>query len=190
MDSLPDVFFCTAAKDHLRSAIADACRLRWERAYGHGFLKMIRPSGFISAGAFQLEHRIRQERDAKTPIYCHADDDCMPLGNKFLERAVEIMERRTEYGIVAFNDAQLRGFGYKDEIVPHHGVGGIYLLRKGIIHPPEQHPWYDDTAMCDSISLRGFKVGRFRDIVFNHYGYALSTTFPERTGITQISDEV
>jgi hypothetical protein len=192
-----DTFFCTAAKDHLRSDIANACKTRWEQAYGYRFLKIIRPSGFISAGAFQLGHRIRQEREAKTTIYCHADDDCMPLGNNFLERAIEIMNVRPEYGIIAFNDHYMwqkewgRGAYLPDPFVfSAHSVGGIYLIRKSIVEFPDSHNWFDDTQMCKAIVLKGYKVGRFCNIFFNHYGHALSTTFPERTGITQISDEV
>ena len=197
-----DVIFCTAAKDPLRKKIAAACLHRWGMWLTDRYQSGDRESRLLTITSettpenFMLTHRSDAEQLARTPIYCHADDDCMPLGNSFMEHALAVMTARPQYGLLAFMDTLIEADYYghdhdeleDPEITPCGSPGGIYLVRKGIVDFPESHPWFDDVQMSGQVEAHGFKVGRFSRVHFNHLGYRLSTTFPERTGLTQIAD--
>lgn len=141
---------------------------------------------------FQLYHRTEAERRSTTPVYCVADDDCMPLGNTFLEDAEAMMHRYQDFGLLAFSDrggeiGPLGGKWFEDEnIFETASAGGIYLMRKGIVKYPESADWYDDVMVGDQFKAKGLKVGYLKNILMNHLGFRLSSCFPERTGITQI----
>lgn len=181
-----DVFFCTNPQaDAKRRKMAELCREFWPDNTTMLFVS--------DHENFQFEHCVNSEKMCLTPIYCHADDDCIPLGKDFLELALAIMESRPEYGIIAFNDHYMWEKEWKHlvpdpDVFDHHSVGGIYLIRRGILKPDQTLFRWDDAAMCDQIIKKGYKVGRFRNIFFNHIGFGFSTCFPKRTGRTQVSE--
>jgi hypothetical protein len=139
-----------------------------------------------------LEHRIRAEEWSSTDIYCVADDDCMPLGNHFLERGLIVMEGNPDFGLLAFSErgGEIGPIGApwfeNDEVFETQSAGGIYLIRKGLIRYPDSHPWFDDVQTGELMKAAGYKVGYMKNVQMNHFGYRLSTCFPERTGVTQI----
>lgn len=182
-----DVFLCTCADDDIRNGLFRACYARWKLSYKFQIV-----SGFYDD--FQLNHRSEAERAATTPVYCVADDDCMPLGNKFLEDGLAMMHRYQDFGILALSErggetVPLGGSWFEDDnVFETQSAGGIYLIRKGILRCPSSHPWFDDVQVGEQMKAAGFKVGYLKKVQFNHLGFRLSTCFPERTGITQVAE--
>jgi hypothetical protein len=184
-----DVFVCSAASDCIRVALSIACLKRWSM--------VCRPFTIQAKNvqSFMREHRAIAEERATTPVYCVADDDCMPLGDGFLERSEEVMGRHSEYGLLAFMDALVEfrehahhpRYNDSPEVFETHSAGGIYLVRKGLIDAPSDVDWWDDVQACGQIRAKGYKVGYFKTVHMSHLGYGLSTCFPERTGVTQFS---
>lgn len=180
-----DVFYCTAAKDDLRKAIAKPCLMMWQKMCVPWH---VIPLEGMSGKEFQQWRRQIAERQSTTPFYIVADDDCMPLGNNFLERCEDLMNRYPEYAILGTED-YCAPFG-PDEIYETSTGGGINVIRKGIIEvPPFNGQTWDGCAQGEQIRSKGYKVGRMRDVRRNHFGDGLSTVWPDdyKSGVTQIA---
>lgn len=191
-----EVFYCTAAKDELRKAIAKPCLMMWQMIIGHlphiivpqGLLMSVSNPDGMSGKEFQQWRRAEAERLAQTPFYIIADDDCMPLGKNFLERCEDLMNRYPQYAILGTED-YCAPFG-PDEIYDTATAGGINVIRKGIIEvPPFNGQTWDGCAQGEHVRAKGFKVGRMRDVRRNHFGDGLSTVWPDdyKSGETQIA---
>jgi hypothetical protein len=138
-----------------------------------------------------LGHRVEAESRSRTDLYCVADDDCMPLGLRYLERAEEAMRRYPSFALLAFSDrgGEISPLGapwFEDDFVYEvASAGGIYLLRRGVVEYPRDG-WIDDVWVGDHLKAKGWKVGYMKGVQMNHLGHRLSTCFPSRTGMTQI----
>jgi len=186
-----DVFYCTMPNDPLREAIAKPCLMMWKQIQnatpGSG-LVVVRPDEGMSGREFQQIRRKRAENWSRAPFYIVADDDCMPLGKKFLERCEALMHKYPEYAILGTED-YCAPYG-PDEIYETTTAGGINVVRKGILEIPAFNgQTWDGSAQGQQIRAKGFKVGRMRDVRRNHYGDGLSTVWPDNyaSGKTQIA---
>lgn len=181
------IFFCGVAKDDIRKGISEACFSRWLQSH-----KVVYRPAALGVSGFQTAHRIICEATSRSTIYIKADDDCMPLGERFVERALEVMERHPEYGLLAFGPTcgNWPPSGAEDdgEIYRTLSAGGITVIRKGILEIPPEHPWFDDVCVGEQMKAKGYKVGYMKTVRMHHLGEYLSTTFPERSGITQFSE--
>lgn len=188
-----EVFYCTAAKDEFRKAIAAPCLMMWSSICGpyignHRGPYIVSLGDLMSGREFQSWRRHYAELHAKTPFYILADDDCMPLGNNFLERCEDLMNRYPEYAILGTEDYCAPSG--PDEIYETKTAGGINVIRKGIIEvPPFNGQTWDGCAQGEQIRAKGWKVGRMRDVRRNHFGDGLSTVWPDdyKSGETQIA---
>jgi len=182
-----DVFYCTMTKDELRAAIAKPCLLMWQQMC-YETLHIVIPPQSMSGREFQQWRRKAAEEMASGEFYILADDDCMPLGNRFLERCEALMQKYPEYAILGTED-YCAPYG-PDEIYETTTAGGINVIRKGIIEVPEYREGvtWDGSAQGQQIRAKGYKVGRMRDVRRNHYGDGLSTVWPDNyaSGQTQI----
>ena len=171
-------------RDELRAAIAKPCLLMWQQICDP---RIIIPPQGMSGREFQQWRRKAAEEQASTEFYVLADDDCMPLGKRFLERCEALMRKYPEYAILGTED-YCAPYG-ADEIYETTTAGGINVVRKGILEVPEYNDiTWDGTAQGQQIRAKGYKVGRMRDVRRNHYGDGLSTVWPDNyaSGKTQI----
>jgi len=172
-----DVFYCTMPRDELRAAISKPCLLMWQ-AMCNESLHIIIPLQGMSGREFQQWRRNAAEELASTDFYILADDDCMPLGNNFLERCEAIMRKYPEYAVLGTED-YCAPYG-PEEIYETSTAGGINVIRKGIIEVPRFNgETWDGTMQGQQIRAKGYKVGRMRDVRRNHYGDGLSTVWPD-----------
>lgn len=170
--------------DPLREAIAKPCLMMWESMCNP---IVIIPKVGMSGREFQQWRRAEAERLTSTEFYILADDDCMPLGNRFLERCEALMRKYPEFAILGTED-YCAPYG-KDEIYETATGGGINVIRKGIIEVPQFNgQTWDGCAQGQQIRAKGYKVGRMRDVRRNHYGDGLSTVWPDNyaSGVTQV----
>ena len=125
----------------------------------------------------------------RSKVYCVADDDCCPLGNGFLTKARLAMEAHPDYAILAFAPYNTVFEADGDPDVHECAApGGIYCVRKGILEIDTTEPFWDDTKTWDCVRAKGYKTGYLKKVRCNHFGAYLSTSWPERTGITQIQE--
>lgn len=179
-----DVFYCSAAKDELRKAIAYPCLMMWSTMCKP---QLINPLDGMSGREFQSWRRKHAEELARTEFYIIADDDCMPLGKNFLQRCEDLMRRYPDYAVLGTED-YCAPYG-PEEIYETTTGGGINVIRKGVIEVPAfTGQIWDGSAQGQQVRAKGYKVGRMRDVRRNHYGDGLSTVWPDdyQSGVTQI----
>lgn len=149
--------------------------------------QILRPLGGMSGREFQSWRRKHAEELARTECYILADDDCMPLGKRFLERSEDLMRRYPDYAILGTED-YCAPYG-PTEIYETTTGGGINVIRKGVIEVPAFNgQTWDGSAQGQQVRAKGYKVGRMRDVRRNHFGDGLSTVWPDdyQSGVTQI----
>jgi len=180
------VFYCQYWGDELRQAIAKPCLMMWRKMCNPIIITMPE-SRNMSGREFQQWRRKAAEQLSSTEFYVLADDDCMPLGNRFLERCEALMQKYPEYAILGTED-YCAPYG-PEEIYETSTAGGINVIRKGVIEVPEFNgETWDGTMQGQQIRAKGYKVGRMRDVRRNHYGDGLSTVWPDNyaSGKTQV----
>ena len=180
-----DVFFCSMQGAlPIRQQMLNLCLKRWESEP----ISMIHICGSLGYEGFQLKRRQDSEKYSHGDIYSCADDDCFPQSEPFVEKAVEIMEKHQQFGILSLWPSNCiinhwsPGDGYEvfedDEVMEHVSVGGIRFCRKGIVKewPPQTGKGYD-REHCEAIRAAGYKVGYFKNLKMNHLGEGYSTVW-------------
>ena len=192
---MTDIFFCPTPEEamtEIRLGFLMACMARWEKEPGT-VLKTIHPA----TKNYQVMRRVLADEKATTKIYICTDDDCLPDAEPFVQRAVEIMEKYPEYGILSLwpNNSTLNPWTpepeeaakicvggtvhQNEEVMEHVSVGGIRFCRKGILkHWPRAHGKTYDSEHCAGLRAGGYRVGYFRSIYMNHLGRGYSTIWP------------
>lgn len=178
-----DVFYCEYQADHFRDLLAAPCLARWYQMC-HPILVRPWPWEEVSKEKFQGWRRQFAEDNAKTDLYIIADDDCMPLGANFIERAEDVMRRHPEFAVLGATDYALP---YSpDEVTEIGTAGGINVIRRGVIKVGEVVPW-TSAQQREQVYKAGYRVGRMRDVRMNHFGEGFSTVWPKGyTGHTQV----
>lgn len=179
-----DVFFCTVADPKsLRGHMTRLCWRRWKMEQQGHLYWLAEKEG--DPRSFQRQRRIIADERATTPIYVCADDDCLPGYEEFVERAVEIMERHPQFGILSMwpvncqiNRWTPEGYGpFEDEdVMEHVSVGGIRFCRQAVVDWPDSAPAERgyDRQHADVLRAAGYRVGYFKHIQMNHIGEGYS----------------
>lgn len=195
-----DVFFTMLGTGGLREKMAELCLARWYRESGVK-VHVLSPSLTLPASGkekrhtvepwkFQLERRVRADELANSQFYVVADDDCLLPDTDTVLDAVEVAKNYPHFGQFSWwpSNSQLRpwtpgeddrkncvnGEVYSDGLVMEHvSVGGIRLLRKGLLPkwpaPPEGSTRYD-SIHAQALRDLGYRSGYFRDYLMNHLG--------------------
>jgi hypothetical protein len=127
----------------------------------------------------------RAEEQSRSSIYVVADNDCLILGENFVQQGLDIMSRHPDYGLLAATSICDGDFanGYPREglaeVVPRHAVGGVAFVRKGILTEfrPCDVTQVDET-ICHEMKSKGYKTGSMPGLRFNHIGAGYSITNP------------
>jgi hypothetical protein len=188
-----DVFFChipcIEPEARFRNYLARACLERWlldERAR----VMLVQPAGteplgsdidVIDAGPRERFHvmRYRVPERRQSEWYVVADDDCLPLGSVFVDRALAAAEAHPDYGVLAASDVV--GGAPSDpassDVVESHAVGGICFVspRCPSFDFDVRHPWEADGARYAEVRSAGLREGRLLGVRMNHLGYGFST---------------
>jgi hypothetical protein len=184
-----DVFLCTYAKDDIRKGLRDAVIARWKQMPVN--LAVIDGVAMgIRGKEFQGIRRAIAESKAKSDIYILAEDDCMPLGKRFLDAGLSLMAAYPRYGVLAPTvlNGVYEGAAYKydGDVIEANSAGGINFTRKGIIDLPTG--FQDEMGQANALRLKGWKSGYMKNVKVNHLGAFLSTLWPvSYTGETQVS---
>lgn len=140
------------------------------------------------------------ETIANSKFYILADDDCIPCSPDMIRKGCRIMDLFPEIGMLGF--AWKHGL-QEDEVSGYMGkikfledgkmlawefgeVGGIRIIRKGIIAKKESLPEPDykgtggDRIFSEMIRKQGYKVAICPDLYFHHLGEGVSTIWPQR----------
>jgi hypothetical protein len=107
-----------------------------------------------------------------------ADDDCLPFGRHFVERALTVAETHPDFGVLAAAD--VTGPSPPDagnrEVLESHAVGGICFVSP-------RCPTFDfetarasetDGARYALVQSAGLKEGYMTRVRMNHLGYGFS----------------
>ncbi len=163
----------------LRIKMGEVCAVRWcmEECNFHAMTS--------SDKNFHILGKSLAERQAQSPIYVVTDNDCLILGEKFVERGVEIMQRHPEYALLAatsISDGDLPSGSIREgleEAIPRHAVGGVAFVRKGVLTDfAPCRPSQVDETVCHEIKNKGYKAGSMPGMRFNHIGAGYSLSSP------------
>ena len=104
--------------------------------------------------------------------YILADDDCLPIGQWDIAYAIDVMDRYKDVAIAA---ATMPGERWEEaEFHPIHAVGGIRIIRKGVLEFPEDFDGGDSPAYSIHLA-KGYRSGILPFLKANHLGLGFST---------------
>lgn len=119
-----------------------------------------------------------------SPIYVVADNDCLILGENFVSKGLEIMERHPMYGLLAatsISDGQFpNGLARTElpEVMPCY-AGGVAFVRKGLLTEFKScRPDQVDDTICSELCRKGHMTGYMPHLRFNHLGAGYSISNP------------
>ena len=140
---------------------------------------------------FQGWRRRHAELFSESDPYILAEDDCMPLGNNFVQRGVDILLRNPAYAVLSPTvlNGTYRGHAYTEdgELIMANSAGGINFTRKGRVKAPQT--FWDEMDQAQQLRADGWLSGYMPGLKMNHLGAGLSTIWPDPyTGVTQIAD--
>ena len=125
------------------------------------------------------EGRERAEREAMSDIYIFTDDDCLPVGKKWVERGLAIMQAHPEYAVCSTlslieGENIAKGDG---DVYPMHMVGAPMWIRRGVLTDlPEMDLNNECGEIHDYVLAKGFKEGLLSNSLrHNHIGNAFSS---------------
>lgn len=122
------------------------------------------------------------ERLVRSDVYVVSDDDLIPVGDDWLQRALTIMRQKTDYGMLCLLDADQTdhvvarpGKEETEEIIETGSGGGIRLIRRGAIKSfPGYRGYYGyDGAHGEAFYENGWKVGFMRKVRRRNLGNGL-----------------
>jgi len=208
-----DIFVRTRTNNPIRLALATAClfRLRLlEKAmihliYARGFpLPDLRDDRFhfrcheALPDSYHVSSRKIAQLRAVGDVYVVIDDDCMPIGQDWLERGLEAMARHPQF--MALASWSINGeiiekkcalppphpITYNvDEIFEVESLGTPTFIRRfrptGEMLPltiPEGDLGQYDATLSGAYRQHG-RIGMLRHVRHNHLGYGLSEVVPE-----------
>lgn len=141
----------------------------------------------IFANGLSNARRYWIEGDVMTPAqYIIADDDCIPGDTQMFENAFRLMQENPQVGMVGFNpssipDSYVIGAFMPDARAHYHGhaigvreVGGIRVVRAGIVKETEMKPGREDESFCNQFLEKGYKIVALAHR-FHHLGEGFST---------------
>ena len=182
-----DVFFCAYDhEDELRHHMATLCLARWERERWANVIKLTEEE---TGKPFQMMRRVYAEDNSDSEYYIVTDDDCLLYSFPVLFEMVKIMELNPTIGQLALKHAgfpwqptndDLDRYLVTDDVVEcqkDHGVGGVRMLRKGVVKEwpePERDDKYDfqhSMAVRDSGYVNAFA----RKVGYMHIGSTYSS---------------
>jgi hypothetical protein len=195
------IYFChipNTEPDRLfRNHLARGCLERWTRdPLAH--VVLLQPADtvplaegcdFRTAGPADQFHVARYgepQRAHPDDWFVVADDDCLPLGQSFVERALAVLRGSGEYAVVAALNllALPNGYPSANQILESHAVGGINFVSPRCPPIPEgiSLPAQTDTARYEVVRAAGLKEGYLQQVRMNHLGHGFSTASPSQWG--------
>lgn len=131
--------------------------------------EIINPLGLVIQGVESFPNRWKWAESKPTgPIYCLADDDCLPCPTLDLNRVEELFRTWTGYGILALAD--YHGSYREGPIVESACVGGIRFIRKGIVTEFPDSFTGCDSEYHDLMTKAGYKSGIITEYTRLHMG--------------------
>lgn len=109
--------------------------------------------------------------------YILADDDCTPLPPWDLDHAVTVLDRLKD---VAIASAAMPGQDWPEEFHPLHAVGGIRIVRTGVLSFPADFKGHDSDAYNLHVKA-GYRSGVLNFIRANHLGMGFSTEWRHKS---------
>ena len=175
----------------MRFFLASAVVERWRLEPGINLHIVHSVSFLVSPKDFQGYRRGYAEDVAVSDPYVLAEDDCMPLGNNFVQRGVDILMRNPAYAVLSPTvlNGVYKGPAYTEdgELIMANSAGGINFTRKGRVKAPQT--FWDEMDQAQQLKADGWLSGYMPGLKMNHLGAGLSTIWPDPyTGITQIAD--
>ena len=170
-----DVFIRTTSQsDRLRQAMLRVSIERWALETPHWYL--VKDMG-ITQG------RVFAERHAESDPYAFTDDDCLIVGEKWLDRAASMVLANPKFAIVS----TLSLIEGENLAVPHddsdiyemHSVGQPMLIRKGIcVNLPDMDLNQECGILHKFVLDKGYQMGLIHPkhhIRHNHMGSGFSS---------------
>lgn len=208
MDGKVDLFFRCAPKGNIRDGIARACLERWIddplvtvrliRMKGLALRRLTTSAEvYLDEDNFHFTSRRYADEHATTEPYAMVDDDEMPLGADWVQRAVGLWNLHNsghEYAMLCGRSAltcedmtrhhpRLRDSANEVEENPYWW-GCPYLSYKGAVPygelkgPAEKQ----DVAVEEWARRNGRKQGLMMGVFYNHFGLGLSQVQPALYG--------
>jgi hypothetical protein len=142
--------------------------------------------GSVTEKDFHWKSRMTAERLAQGPWYVLSDDDILPLGADWIERAMNIIPHWPDFSILGANQvnhsARVKNPGF--DVEPMSSVGSPQLIRKGTIDWSKLHgPGIDeDKIIGEYCAAHNIKIGCMVEMDVNHAGQGFSTMNPAYWG--------
>lgn len=151
---------------------------------------------FNEGNSFNRARRMVSHTLATTPWYIVADDDCLPVGLTFIDRAMKLIAEKGEelkFGVLSAWIGNAKIYPWRPlaseyekpiltpEFMEHVDVGGIRFMNAAA-HPRDEEEWdaqkkmdsdgkfrYDRTH-AEMLRRKGYRVGYMRDVICTHLG--------------------
>lgn len=205
---MTDIFVRTRTRNSIRLALAKAClarlaRLRNARVQiiaAHGFVlpEIVTPAivHWANGDEFHIDSRLIAQTNATGDVYVVIDDDCMPIGQGWLEQGLAVMSMHPQF-------AALASLSINGEILPEqcavppdgtYDAGEIFEVpslgtptfirrRRGTGEEIDLDIRAGDLGQYDGTLSEAYKahgrIGMLRWVRHNHLGYGLSEVVPE-----------
>jgi hypothetical protein len=156
----------------LRGLMYGLCSSVWE-SYPNRVTTMVEDKGQTD---FHIRSKANAETLSETEIYVVTDDDCLPLGDDFIERGAAILQHHPEYGILTATSVCDGPFPSgkqlpDTDVVEMHAVGGVSFVRKGILKKFDLcSPDQVDDCICTEVNRAGYLTGVMPHVRFIHVG--------------------
>ena len=138
----------TRFREHLANAVASAWR-------------EIPSVRILQSRLHPPERWLYAERLTHERFYILADDDCLPHPKLDIQRVVNTMILRPEYGMIGLHNVVTPYQGRVDEdgIIEAHALGGVRFIRRGVVTEFPDSFNGDDSAYWDLMHARGYRQG-------------------------------
>jgi hypothetical protein len=183
-----DVFIRTlqypSPQFNIRYPLYDACEAAWCLDSSSLVVRQVPESEPLER--FHWDARCYAERTATSKYYIFSDDDILPLGANWIERALGVAGRNPDYAILSGNQvnhsARVKPQGY--EVQPAHMAGSPQLIRKGMIDWTQlSGPGKDeDEIVGDYCAEHRLLQGVMVNLDVNHIGQGFSVMNPAYWG--------
>lgn len=118
---------------------------------------------------------VAAESLAQSPIYCIADDDCLPPYDLDCTYIESIFQRLPDFGLLAIgNSGREYGLYADQDVIESWACGGIRFLRKGIVTEFPDNFTGDDGMYYEYLKAKGYRSGYLRRWSVIHLGEGYS----------------
>lgn len=124
------------------------------------------------------------ENLATSDYFLLGDNDCVPISDNWLARALDVAKRHPQFGQFLFRLSNTDFFHHNfndPEVRSVMWGGGLRLIKRGCRTAPFDWTMADDKAYCAAIRASGYINGMFNGLHVEHLGTQVSCFHNEKS---------